>query len=91
MNECLAHNAQAVDGFATVFASKAMGTAGQVILPLLVALSAAGAANGGMFAGARVVYVSARQGDFPAFFAKLHGNVHPSPMRAIVFQGIGNL
>ena len=36
-----------VEGFATDFAHVTMGLAGQIILPLLVAASAAGAANGG--------------------------------------------
>ena len=36
--------------------------------------------------GARVVYVSAKKGDFPAIFSKLYGKKHPSPMTAIAFQ-----
>jgi hypothetical protein len=45
------HSSKPIEGFATIFAKTSMGTAGQVILPLLVALSAAGAANGSIFAG----------------------------------------
>ena len=42
---------QPVAGFATTFAKTSMGTAGQIILPLLIAVSAFGAINGAAFAG----------------------------------------
>ena len=77
-----------VASFAAGFAQTSMGTAGLVVLPVLVALSAAGAANGSMFSSARVVFMSARQGDMPACLAQLWGSKHPTPVRAIVFQSL---
>ncbi len=38
-----------VEGFATTFGDTTMGFAGQILLPLLIAASAFGAANGTLF------------------------------------------
>ena len=43
----------AVDGFATVFGQVALGTTGLVVLPLCIALSTFGAANGSAFSGGK--------------------------------------
>ena len=44
-------NQQTVQGFATTFAHKAMGLTGQIIVPVLIAISAFGALNGAAFSG----------------------------------------
>jgi hypothetical protein len=39
-----------------------------------------------LFEASRITYASARQGDFPAIFAKLYGKSDPVPVPAVVFQ-----
>ncbi|EGD75260.1 solute carrier family 7 [Salpingoeca rosetta] len=59
------------ESFAADFASATMGAAGLVVIPLCIALSAFGAANGSAFTGARLVRESAVDGHFPAVFGNL--------------------
>ena len=35
-----------------------------------------------------MIYVSAQRGDFPKTFASLYGRKEPTPMRALVFEGL---
>ena len=60
-----------------------MGTAGLVVFPLLVAVSTFGTANGTLFIGTRVTYVSAREGHLPDFLSGLHVTAK-TPVPAIV-------
>lgn len=78
---------QAVSGFAVVFGNYAMKKFGEVIYSILIAMSAFGALDGGCFVGSRVVYASAKRGDFPKTFQTLYGHKSPSPLRALVFEG----
>lgn len=77
-----------VEGFATSFGEVTMGDVGLILLPLCIAASTFGAANGSAFTGGRLFYVSAKNGDFPQFFAKLYGNKTPAPMRGLVAQAV---
>jgi len=76
-----------VEGFATSFGLLTLGESGRVLLPLCIALSTFGAANASAFTGARLVQVSALDGDFPKFLSRLHGKGNPTPMRALIAQG----
>eukprot|EP00040_Diaphanoeca_grandis_P025935 m.144440 g.144440 ORF g.144440 m.144440 type:complete len:523 (+) comp30373_c1_seq1:354-1922(+) len=76
-----------VEGFATAFGLMTLGETGKVMLPLCIAVSTFGAANGSAFTGGRLLQVSARNGDFPKFLSTLHGKHHPRPVYALVAQG----
>ncbi len=60
-----------------------IGTAGLVIFPILVAKSAFGAANGTLFYGSRILFVSAREGLAPKFMSGLHASAK-TPVLAIL-------
>eukprot|EP00048_Salpingoeca_helianthica_P004810 m.81198 g.81198 ORF g.81198 m.81198 type:complete len:481 (-) comp13357_c0_seq1:75-1517(-) len=77
-----------IDGFATQFGKATMGLAGRIILPLCIAASTFGAANGTGFTGARLVYAAARDGHFPAWLATLRPGPKPTPATASCFQGL---
>ena len=54
------------------------------VVPVLVACSAFGSANGGAFSTGRIVYVSAREGHMPQLLAMV--NTHrETPLPAIIF------
>jgi len=89
LNEIVDHDKGApVEGFATSFGQITMGDVGVILLPLCIAASTFGAANGSAFTGGRLFYVSAKNGDFPKFFAKLYGKETPAPMRGLVAQAV---
>jgi amino acid transporter len=80
-------NDSGVEGFATVFGKVALGAAGTVILPVCIALSTFGAANGSAFSGGRLVHAAAVNGDFCSCMAELLSfGGDPSPVRALLFQ-----
>eukprot|EP00128_Syssomonas_multiformis_P008554 Colp12_sorted_trinity150504_noHs@35029 len=59
---------------------------GGVVIPLCVALSAIGAANGGLVAAGRLVYASAKEGHLPAILGRTHPKRNTF-IHAIGFQG----
>jgi len=54
------------------------------VMPVFVACSTFGAANGSAFTGGRLVYVSAREGHMPKMLALIHRKRH-TPLPAMVF------
>lgn len=74
------------EGFATEFGRTSMGDVGAIILPLCIAISTFGAANGSSFSGGRLVAVSAKNGDFPKLFTIVSSKENPAPARAILMQ-----
>ena len=77
-----------VEGFVSQFGAAAFGDAGEWVLPLFIAVSTFGAANGSLFSGARLLQKAAENGDLPAALAVLHGTAHPVPARATAVQGV---
>ncbi|KAI8145060.1 amino acid/polyamine transporter I [Fennellomyces sp. T-0311] len=69
------------------FGKKIFGPAGGILLAVCVALSCFGTANASVFTGARIIYVSAKQGHIPSIFGKLTTN-RQTPLTAIVLQGV---
>ncbi|XP_069954142.1 Y+L amino acid transporter 2-like [Cherax quadricarinatus] len=68
---------------AVVFGNLTMGVMAWMI-PILVASSTSGCANGAIFANARVLFVSSRRGQLPRVFSHLH--VHNcTPIPALIF------
>ena len=62
-----------------------MGTAGVVVMLLLVSLSTFGAANGTLYTGSRVIFVAARENDLPDFLSGIHATTK-MPVPAIILQ-----
>ncbi|XP_031565820.1 b(0,+)-type amino acid transporter 1-like isoform X1 [Actinia tenebrosa] len=56
-------------------------------MPIFVACSTFGAANGSAFSGGRLVYVAAREGHLPEFLAMVHTKRH-TPLPAMLFNSI---
>ncbi|CAO3637720.1 unnamed protein product [Cunninghamella blakesleeana] len=67
------------------FGKKVFGPTGGILFAVCVALSCFGTANASIFTGARIIYVSAKQGHLPSFLGKLNGNRH-TPITAILLQ-----
>ena len=68
-----------------VFGYKALGRAGLVVIPLMVAVSTFGASLANVFGGSRVIFASARDGLFPQALSGLH-KTYQTPVPAIIFQ-----
>lgn len=66
-------------------AQSTLGDAGLVVIPLMVAISTIGAATGGMYAGSRVHYTTARDGNFMELFSLIQ-NKFQTPITALLFQ-----
>ena len=62
-----------------------IGTAGLVIIPLLVSISTFSSANGTVFSSSRVIFVAAREGHLPDFLSGVHGTAR-TPIPAILMQ-----
>lgn len=54
-------------------------------VPVLVACSCYGCANGGAFGGGRLLYASARRGHLPSILAMVHKKRH-TPVPALIFN-----
>ncbi|GAN02973.1 L-methionine transporter [Mucor ambiguus] len=67
------------------FGKKIFGPAGGIIFAVCVALSCFGSANASVFTGARIIYVSAKQGHIPSFFGKLSQS-RQTPILALLLQ-----
>ena len=73
------------DAVALPFAKAIIGTAGLVIIPLLVALATFGTANGSLYIGSRVIFSSARDGLLPKALSGVH-RTSQTPVPAVIFQ-----
>ncbi|KAI7905770.1 amino acid permease-domain-containing protein [Cokeromyces recurvatus] len=69
------------------FGKKIFGAAGGIIFAVCVALSCFGSANASVFTGARIIYVSAKQGHIPNIFGKL-SQTRQTPILALALQAI---
>ncbi|KAI8991458.1 amino acid/polyamine transporter I [Mycotypha africana] len=69
------------------FGKKIFGPAGGIIFAVCVAFSCFGSANASVFTGARIIYVSAKQGHIPSLFGKLH-QIRQTPIPALILQAI---
>ncbi|KAG0234672.1 hypothetical protein BGW42_006292 [Actinomortierella wolfii] len=67
------------------FGKQLFGPTGGVLFAICVACSCFGAANGGMFTGARVIYAAAREGYLPKIFGKVHER-RRTPVAAFMLQ-----
>ena len=65
------------------FGKETLGTAGLVIIPLIVSASAFGAANSTLLIGSRILFVTAREGQAPKFLSGLHSSAK-TPVPAIL-------
>ena len=68
-----------------LFGKEAIGTAGLVIISLLVSASAFGTVNSSIYSASRVIFVSAREGHAPKFLSGLHATAK-TPVPAILLQ-----
>ncbi|KAL0085793.1 L-methionine transporter [Phycomyces blakesleeanus] len=69
------------------FGKKVFGPVGGILFAVCVALSCFGTANASVFTGARIIYVSSKQGHLPTFFGKL-STWTQTPLMAIVLQAV---
>ena len=67
------------------FGEVTLGPVGLLVIPLLVAASAFGAANGSYYNSSRLMYVAAREGHAPKFLAGLHVTTN-APVAAVLLQ-----
>ena len=67
------------------FGEATMGTAGLVLVPLLVSVSTFGASMVSLFSASRVVFVAAREGHLPEFLSGVHATAK-TPVPALVVQ-----
>lgn len=56
-------------------------------IPILVACSTFGAANGGAFSGGRVAFAAAREGHLPRFLAMIHTK-RRTPLPGLIFSSV---
>ncbi|XP_030625656.1 cystine/glutamate transporter [Chanos chanos] len=71
------------DAVAVTFASRALQSVASVV-PILVAVSCLGALNGGFFGAPRMLFVGAREGQWPALFSMIHIR-RQTPLPAVLF------
>ncbi|ORX47197.1 amino acid transporter [Hesseltinella vesiculosa] len=67
------------------FGKKVFGPVGGILFAVSVALSCFGTANASIFTGARIIYVSAKQGHLPAFLGNLSAK-RQTPITALMLQ-----
>ncbi|KAI8976081.1 amino acid/polyamine transporter I [Pilobolus umbonatus] len=67
--------------------NKMFGPIGGIIFAVCVALSCFGSANASVFTGARIIYVSSKQGHLPGLFGKLN-QARQTPIIALLLQAI---
>uniref|UniRef100_A0A1X7TBH0 Amino acid permease/ SLC12A domain-containing protein n=1 Tax=Amphimedon queenslandica TaxID=400682 RepID=A0A1X7TBH0_AMPQE len=72
---------------ALTLAQSTIGDAGLVLIPLMVAVSTIGAATGAVYAGSRVMYTTARDGNLIETLSLLH-NKFQTPVMALIVQGL---
>lgn len=71
--------------FANLVGKKVIGTAGVVLMPLFVAISCFGSANGSLFTSSRILFAAARQRQLPSAFALVHKDFN-TPFPAVILQ-----
>ncbi|XP_053364247.1 cystine/glutamate transporter-like [Clarias gariepinus] len=72
------------DAVAVTFASKVLPRMASMV-PLLVAMSCFGTLNSGIFSTPRMLFVAAREGQWPALFSMIHIRRN-TPMPAVLFM-----
>ena len=65
------------------FGEVTMGKAGLVVIPILVALSTFGAANGSVYTSSRLIFGAAREGLLPDCLSGLHTK-YKTPVPALI-------
>lgn len=74
----------------STFAEKAYGSAGRIIILIMVCLSAYGALNSTIFCNTEVAFVAAKDKYAPAFLAKLNPRLR-TPANALLFQALTSI
>ena len=67
------------------FGAVTMGTAGLVVIPIMVGISVFGSSTSSLLAGSRVTFSAARDGFLPSVFSQLHAT-YRTPLPAILAQ-----
>ncbi|KAL5466759.1 hypothetical protein EMCRGX_G030908 [Ephydatia muelleri] len=73
------------EAVALTWGSQALGTAGLVVMPIVIATSTFGAANMMMYTAVRQNFAAARAGHLPQVFSGIHKQ-HRTPIPAIILQ-----
>ncbi len=71
--------------FSQTFGEVALGRAGLVVVPFMVALSTFGASLSSVYTGSRLMFAAARDGLFPQALSGLH-RTYKTPVPAIMLQ-----
>lgn len=69
------------------FGKVEIGSLGAVLLPLIVIVSTAGAANATIFTGSRISFISAQKGHAPTILAEIHQTTR-TPAKALISQAV---
>ena len=77
----------AAEAVAVPFGKTTLGTAGLIIIPILVAISTFGTTVGSFFSQSRVILSSAREGLFPSALGGVH-QTYKTPVPAIIFVAV---
>ena len=77
----------AAEAVAVPFGNVTLGTAGLIIIPIIVAISTFGGVIGSFFSQSRVILSSAREGLFPSALGGVH-RTYKTPIPAIIFIAV---